>query len=108
MKIPDHARNLYIYGSINPAVAAMYRKAGGLAGLLIYMYIRWKMHIPDYITDAKSDWVKLSNVGMDRIGFGMDPKTKSKALKKLVKAELIDLELIEDSGKSPQARLIVK
>ena len=86
----------------------MYRKVAGLAGVLIYMYIRWKMHIPDYITDAKSDWVKLSNVGMDRIGFGMDPKTKSKALRKLVKAELIDLELIEDSGKSPQARLIVK
>ena len=108
MKIPDHARNLYIYGSINPAVAAMYRKAGGLAGLLIYMYIRWKMHIPDYITDAKSDWVKLSNVGMDRIGFSMDPKTKSKALRKLVKAELIDVDLIENSGKSPQVRLIIK
>ena len=108
MKIPDHARKLFIYGSINPAVPAMYRKVAGLAGVLIYMYIRWKMHIPDYITEAKSDWVKLSNVGMDRIGFGMDPKTKSKALRKLVKAELIDLELIEDSGKSPQARLIVK
>ena len=108
MKIPTHAHNFFIYGSINPAVAAMYRKVAGLAGVLIYMYIRWKMHIPDYITDAKSDWVKLSNVGMDRIGFGMDPKTKSKALRKLVKAELIDLELIEDSGKSPQARLLVK
>ena len=108
MKIPSHARNLFIYGSINPAVAAMYRKAGGLAGLLIYMYIRWKMHIPDYMTDAKSDWVKLSNIGMNKIGYGMDPKTKSKALRKLVKAELIDLELIEDSGKSPQVRLIIK
>ena len=108
MKIPTHARNLFIYGSINPAVAAMYRKVAGLPGLLIYMYVRWKMYIPDYMTGAKSDWVKLSNIGMDRIGYGMDPKTKSKALKKLVKAELIDLELIEDSGKSPQARLIVK
>ena len=108
MKIPDHARKLFIYGSINPAVPAMYRKVAGLAGVLIYMYIRWKMHIPDYMTEAKSDWVKLSNIGMGRIGYGMDPKTKSKALRKLVKAELIDLELIEDSGKSPQARLIVK
>ena len=108
MKIPPHARNFFIYGSINPAVAAMYRKAGGLAGVMIYLYVRWKMYIPDYITEAKSDWVKLSNIGMDRIGFGMDPKTKSKALRKLVKAELIDLELIEDSGKSPQARLLVK
>ena len=108
MKIPTHARNLFIYGSINPAVPAMYRKVAGLAGVLIYMYIRWKMHIPDYMTEAKSDWVKLSNIGMDRIGFGMDPKTKSKALRKLIKAELIDCELIKDSGKSPQARLIVK
>ena len=108
MKIPDHARKLFIYGSINPAVPAMYRKVAGLAGVLIYMYIRWKMHIPDYMTEAKSDWVKLSNIGMNKIGYGMDPKTKSKALRKLVKAELIDLELIEDSGKSPQARLIVK
>tara|TARA_R100001244_G_scaffold27656_1_gene27314 strand:+ start:132 stop:458 length:327 start_codon:yes stop_codon:yes gene_type:complete len=108
MKIPPHAKKLFIYGSINPAVAAMYRKAGGLAGVMIYLYVRWKMYIPDYITEAKSDWVKLSNIGMDRIGFGMDPKTKSKALRKLVKAELIDLDLIENSGKSPQARLIVK
>ena len=52
--------------------------------------------------------MKLSNIGMGRIGYGMDPKTKSKALRKLIKAELIDCELIKDSGKSPQARLIVK
>ena len=108
MKIPTHARRLFIYGSINPAVAAMYRKVAGLAGVVIYSYVRLKMYIPDNMTGAKSDWVKLSNVGMDRIGFGMDPKTKSKALRKLVKAELIDLELIEKSGKSPQARLLVK
>ena len=108
MKIPNHARKLFIYGSINPVVLAMYRKVAGLAGVLIYSYVRWKMHIPDYMTNAKSDWVKLSNIGMNKIGYGMDPKTKSKALRKLVKAELIDLELIEDSGKSPQARLLVK
>lgn len=108
MKIPPHARHLFIYGSINPAVLAAYRKVAGLAGVLIYAYVRWKMYIPDYMTNAKSDWVKLSNVGMDQIGFTMDPKTKSKALRKLVKAELIDCELIENSGKSPQVRLIVK
>ena len=108
MKIPNHARKLFIYGSINPVVLAMYRKVAGLAGVLIYSYVRWKMYIPDYMTGAKSDWVKLSNIGMEKWGFGMDPKTKSKALRKLVKAELIDVDLIENSGKSPQVRLIVK
>ena len=81
--------------SMDPSILQLQRCTGKLAawpGVMIYLYVRWKMYIPDYMTGAKSDWVKLSNIGMDRIGFGMDPKTKSKALRKLVKAELIDLE----------------
>ena len=61
------------------------------------------MHLPHYLTKAKSDWVKLDNVSMHRHKYKMDPKTKSKALRKLV-----DAELIENSGKAPQVRLIVK
>ena len=45
---------------------------------------------------------------MERYGFGMDPKTKNKALRKLEKAGLIELHLIDKSGKAPQARLMVK
>jgi len=108
MKIPAHARNLFILGSINPVVPAMYNEAAGKAGMLIYFWVRWKMHLPDYITKAKSDWVKLDNVSMHRHKYKMDPKTKSKALRKLVEAGLIEMELIEKSGKAPQVKLLVK
>ena len=108
MRIPPHAQNLFILGSINPVVPAMYKEVAGTAGMLIYLLVRWKMHLPDYITKAKSDWVKLDNVSMRRHKYNMDPKTKSKALRKLVDAGLIDMELIENSGKAPQVRLLVK
>jgi hypothetical protein len=38
----------------------------------------------------------------------MDPKTKAKALRKLEKAELIQLHQIDKSGKAPQIRLLLK
>ena len=109
MHIPDWAKTKFILGNINPWVAgACYRKVAGLGGLMIYLYTRWKVGIPNYMTKEKSDWVKLDNVTMARYGYGMDPKTKAKALRKLEKAELIQIHLIENSGKAPQIRLILK
>ena len=109
MQIPDHAKNKFILGSINPWVAgACYRKVAGLAGLLIYLYGRWKLGLPNYITGKKSEWVKLDNVTMEKMGYGMDPKTKAKALRKLAKAELIEVHLIANSGKAPQIRFNIK
>ena len=109
MQIPDWAKTKFILGNINPWVAgACYRKVAGLGGLMIYLYTRWKVAIPNYITKEKSDWVKLDNVTMAKYGYGMDPKTKAKALRKLEKAELIQIHLIENSGKAPQIRLKLK
>jgi hypothetical protein len=108
MQIPDWAKNKFIYGNINPWIAGAYRRTAGLGGLMIYFYTRWKVAIPDYMTKQKSEWVKLDNVTMEKYGFGMDPKTKAKALRKLEKAELIQLHLIAKSGKAPQIRLILK
>tara|TARA_Y100001963_G_scaffold153058_1_gene239034 strand:+ start:443 stop:769 length:327 start_codon:yes stop_codon:yes gene_type:complete len=108
MKIPPEFQKLFIYGSINPVVPMMFKKVAGPSGMVIYSWIRWRMWIPDYITKAKSDWVKLDNVAMNRYGYGMDRKTKNKALRKLEKAGLIDLHLVDNSGKAPQARLIIK
>ena len=102
------AKELFIWGNINPARAMMYRKAAGLAGLLIYLYVRWKMGIPNYITRKKSEWVKLDNVAMARHGFKMDPKTKNNGLRKLEKENLIQLHLLDNSGKAPLVRLLVK
>ncbi len=65
----------------------MYRKVAGEAGLLIYIFVRWQKNYPDYYTKQKSDWVKLSDVKMEQEGFGMDTKTKNKAIRKLEKAE---------------------
>ena len=45
---------------------------------------------------------------MERHGFGMDPKTKNKALRKLEKENLIQLHLLDKSGKAPQVRLLTK
>ena len=109
MQIPPWAKDKFIYGNINPWVAgAAYRKIAGLGGLMIYLYTRWKVEIPNYMTGEKSNWVKLDNVTMAKYGYGMDPKTKAKALRKLEKAELIQVHLIDKSGKAPQIRLILK
>ena len=108
MRIPPHAKDLFIWGNISPVHAALYREVAGLAGLLIFLWIRWRKNLPDYITKEVTEWVKLDNVTMYRYGFGMDRKTKNKALRKLAKEELIELVLIEKSGKAPQARLLVK
>ena len=108
MRIPANAKDLFIWGNINPVHATLYREVAGLAGLLIFLYVRWRKNIPDYITKEVTECVKLDNVTMDRYGFGMDRKTKNKALRKLEKEELIELVLIDKSGKAPQARLLVK
>ena len=38
----------------------------------------------------------------------MDPKTKNKALRKLDRENLIQLHLLDKSGKAPQVRLLTK
>ena len=108
MQIPNWAKDKFIMGNINPWIAGCYRTTAGLGGLMIYMYARWRVAIPDYITKEKSEWVKIDNKTMDKYGFGMDPKTKAKALRNLEKAELIQVHQIEKSGKAPQIRLILK
>jgi hypothetical protein len=108
MQIPEWAVGKFIMGSHNPYIFGSYYKVAGAAGLLIYMWVRFRMGLPDYMTKQKSEWVKLDNVTMHRYGFTMDPKTKAKALRKLEKEELIELHLISNSGKAPQVRLIVK
>ena len=45
---------------------------------------------------------------MEKYGFGMDPKTRMKALRKLEKENLIQMFLQENSGKAPQVRLLTK
>ena len=39
---------------------------------------------------------------MEKYGFGMDPKTKNKALRNWTEKKLIQLHLLENSGKAPQ------
>ena len=108
MQIPDFAKDKFILGSINPYIAGCYRKVAGLGGLMIYLYARFRLGLPDYMTGKKSEWVKLDNVTMFKYEYGMDPKTKAKALRKLEKAELIQLHQIDKSGKAPQIRLLLK
>ena len=62
----------------------------------------------DYLTKQKRTWIKLDNVSMEKYGFGMDPKTKNKALRKLDRENLIQLHLLDKSGKAPQVRLLTK
>lgn len=103
----NRLRELFIMGSIN-LTCMLYKEAAGTAGLIIYLWIRWRKGLPDYMTKKVSEWVVLDNVAMERYGFGMDPKTKNKALRKLEKADLIQLHLEAKSGKAPRARLLVK
>ena len=58
---------------------------------------------PDYVTKLKSEWVKLDNVKMFQEGFTMDRKTKTKALRKLEKEKMVQVEW--GTGKAPQVRL---
>ena len=103
MKIPDRIKDYFIWDGINPGYAMMYREVAGEAGLLIYIFVRWQQNMPDFVTKQKSDWVKLSDVKMEQEGFGMDTKTKNKAIRKLEKAEFI--QSIYRPGKAPQIRL---
>ena len=103
LKIPDHIKRYYVWDGINPAYAMLYRKVAGTAGLLIYIYIRWQKNYPDYVTKLKSEWVKLDNVKMFQEGFTMDRKTKTKALRKLEKEKMVQVEW--GTGKAPQVRL---
>jgi len=105
MKIPDHAKNLYIWNGINPGYAMLYRKVAGMAGVLIYIYVRWQKNYPDYITKLKSDWVRLDNVKMFDEGFSMDRKTKNMALRKLEKEGFI--QVAYEPGKAPLVRLLL-
>mgnify|MGYP003115691723 CR=1 FL=1 len=84
-------QDLFIAGSVNPALCMLFRKAAGMPGLLIYLYVRWRKSFPHYMTKQKQD-----------------PKTKMKALRKLEKENLIQLHLLEKSGKAPQVRLLTK
>jgi len=101
-------KELFIAGSIDPTKAMLFRSVGGAAGLIIYLYVRWRMGLPHYLTKQKRTWIKLDNITMEKYGFGMDPKTKNKALRKLERGGLIQLHLLEKSGKAPQVRLLTK
>ncbi len=103
--IPDRIKKFTVWDSINPGYLGLYRKVAGMAGVLIYIFVKWQQNIPDYFTKEKSEWVKLSDVKMYREGFGMDPKTKNKALRKLDKEGFIQVEY--DPGKAPLVRLLL-
>ncbi len=103
--IPDRIKKFTVWDSINPGYLGLYRKVAGMAGVLIYIFVKWQQNIPDYFTKEKSEWVKLSDVKMYREGFGMDPKTKNKALRKLDKEGFIQVEY--EPGKAPLVRLLL-
>ena len=103
--IPDRIKRFTVWDSINPGYLGLYRKVAGMAGVLIYIFVKWQQNIPHYFTKEKSEWVILSDVKMYREGFGMDPKTKNKALRKLDKEGFIQVEY--KPGKAPQVRLLL-
>lgn len=107
MKLPPNASRYFILGGINPLYAMAYKKTAGTAGMMTYIYCKWKMGIPNYLTKLKSAWVKMDNISLNADGFTMDRKTKTKALRKLAKEKLIQLELEKDSGKAPLVRLML-
>ena len=43
-------QDLFIAGSVNPALCMLFRKAAGMPGLLIYLYVRWRKSFPHYMT----------------------------------------------------------
>ena len=100
-------KELFIAGSLNPAIAMLFRAKAGMPGLLIYLYVNGDW-LSALFNKAKRTWIKLDNVSMEKYGFGMDPKTKNKALRKLDRENLIQLHLLDKSGKAPQVRLLTK
>jgi len=101
-------KELFIGGNLDPRILMLFRATAGEAGLIIYLYVRWQMGFSHYLTKQKRTWIPVSNIGMEKHGFGMDPKTKNKALRKLEKENLIQLDLLDKSGKAPQVRLLTK
>ena len=101
-------KKTFIAGGLDPLIAMLYRKVAGEAGVIIYIFVKWQLGFPHYMTKQKRTWIPLSNTKMQKDGFGMDPKTKMKALRKLEKKNLIQMFLQENSGKAPQVRLLTK
>ena len=42
-------KELFIAGSLNPAIAMLFRAKAGMPGLLIYLYVKWRLGFPHYI-----------------------------------------------------------
>ena len=101
--IPDRIKRFTVWDSINPGYLGLYRKVAGMAGVLIYIFVKWQQNIPHYFTKEKSEWVILSDVKMYSEGFGMDTKTKNKALRKLEKEDMVQVEYLP--GRAPLVRL---
>ena len=52
-------KELFIAGSLNPAIAMLFRAKAGMPGLLIYLYVKWRLGFPHYMTKQKRTWIKL-------------------------------------------------
>ena len=49
-------KELFIAGSLNPSIAMLFRAKAGMPGLLIYLYVKWRLGFPHYLTKQKRTW----------------------------------------------------
>ena len=80
---------------------ALFGKVGGLAGVGIYLVVKFKMGL------AKKDgFYSVTNIDLQQYKANISRNTKYLALKKLKQENLIEYYSEQNSGKAAQVRLL--
>ena len=74
----------FIAGGLDPLIAMLYRKVAGEAGVIIYIFVKWQLGFPHYMTKQKEpDPIKQYQDAKRWIWYGS--KNKNESIKKVRK-----------------------
>ena len=73
-----------------PMEQYMWRKVAGTSGVKVYQYIKWKRGMMKH-----NGWIALPYIEMLKHGWGMNRETKAKAIWKLNRAQLIEIQPLQ-------------
>ena len=89
------------------AIAMLFRAKAGMPGLLIYLYVKWRLGFPHYLTKQKNlDKIRQCINGKVRVRNGS--KNQEQSIKKIRQRKFNSAALARKSGKAPQVRLLTK
>jgi hypothetical protein len=91
----NQSKRIIYCWSLNPAIAMLFRAKAG-AWLLIYLYVKWRLGFPHYMTKQKRTWIRLDKYRDGKIRVRYGSKNQEQSFKKIRKRKLIQLHLLEN------------